>query len=134
EIPIRLAAFAGVVAVMAAWELRAPRRRQAAERPLRWSSNLGIVVLDTVLVRILVPTTAVGIALVAEERGWGLFHAFAVPTWIAVVLAIVILDLAIYLQHVLFHAVPVLWRLHRMHHADLAFDVTTGVRFHPVEI
>jgi sterol desaturase/sphingolipid hydroxylase (fatty acid hydroxylase superfamily) len=134
EIPIRLAAFAGVLAVMAAWELRAPRRRQAAERPLRWSSNLGIVVLDTVLVRILVPTTAVGIALVAEERGWGLFHAFAVPTWIAVVLAIVILDLAIYLQHVLFHAVPVLWRLHRMHHADLAFDVTTGVRFHPVEI
>ncbi len=134
EIPIRLAAFAGVLAVMAAWELRAPRRRQAAERPLRWSSNLGIVVLDTVLVRILVPTTAVGIALVAEERGWGLFHAFAVPTWIAVVLAIVVLDLAIYLQHVLFHAVPVLWRLHRMHHADLAFDVTTGVRFHPVEI
>jgi sterol desaturase/sphingolipid hydroxylase (fatty acid hydroxylase superfamily) len=134
EIPIRLAAFAGVLAAMAAWELWAPRRRQVAERPLRWSSNLGIVVLDTVLVRILVPTTAVGIALVAEERGWGLFHAFAVPTWIAVVLAIVILDLAIYLQHVLFHAVPVLWRLHRMHHADLAFDVTTGVRFHPVEI
>ena len=134
EIPIRLAAFAGVLVLMAAWELLAPRRQQATERPLRWSSNLGIVVLDTVLVRILVPTTAVGIALLAEQRGWGLFHAFALPAWIAVVISLIILDLAIYLQHVLFHAVPVLWRLHRMHHADLAFDVTTGVRFHPVEI
>jgi sterol desaturase/sphingolipid hydroxylase (fatty acid hydroxylase superfamily) len=134
EIPIRLAAFAGVLAGMAAWELLAPRRPQAAERPLRWSSNLGIVVLDTILVRILVPTTAVGIALLAEQRGWGLFHSFAVPAWLAVLAAVIVLDLAIYLQHVLFHAVPALWRLHRMHHADLAFDVTTGVRFHPIEI
>ena len=134
EIPIRLAAFAGVLAVMAAWELLAPRRHQAAERPLRWSSNLGLVVLDTVLVRILVPTTAVGIALLAEERGWGLFHSFLPPSWLAVLVCVIVLDLAIYLQHVLFHAVPALWRLHRMHHADLAFDVTTGVRFHPIEI
>ncbi len=134
EIPIRLAAFAGVFVLMAAWELLAPRRHQAAERPLRWSSNLGLVVLDTVLVRILVPTTAVGIALLAEQRGWGLFHSFAVPDWLAVLVSVIVLDLAIYLQHVLFHAVPALWRLHRMHHADLAFDVTTGVRFHPIEI
>jgi sterol desaturase/sphingolipid hydroxylase (fatty acid hydroxylase superfamily) len=134
EIPIRLAAFAGVLAVMAAWELLAPRRPQATERPLRWSSNLGIVMLDTILVRILVPTTAVGLALLAEQRGWGLFHAFAVPGWLAIIASIIVLDLAIYLQHVLFHAVPALWRLHRMHHADLAFDVTTGVRFHPIEI
>ncbi len=134
EIPTRLAAFAGVLALMAAWELLAPRRHQAAERPLRWSSNLGLVVLDTVLVRILVPTTAVGIALLAEERGWGLFHSFLPPSWLAVLVCVIVLDLAIYLQHVLFHAVPALWRLHRMHHADLAFDVTTGVRFHPIEI
>jgi sterol desaturase/sphingolipid hydroxylase (fatty acid hydroxylase superfamily) len=134
EIPIRLAAFAGVLVLMAAWELLAPRRHHAAERPLRWSSNLGIVVLDTVLVRILVPTTAVGVALLAQARGWGLFHAFAVPAWLAVIASVILLDLAIYLQHVLFHAVPTLWRLHRMHHADLAFDVTTGVRFHPIEI
>jgi sterol desaturase/sphingolipid hydroxylase (fatty acid hydroxylase superfamily) len=134
EIPIRLAAFAGVLAGMAAWELLAPRRPQAAERPLRWSSNLGIVVLDTILVRILVPTTAVGIALLAEQRGWGLFHSFAVPAWLAVLAAVIVLDLAIYLQHVLFHAVPALWRLHRMHHADLDIDVTTGARFHPIEI
>jgi sterol desaturase/sphingolipid hydroxylase (fatty acid hydroxylase superfamily) len=134
EIPIRLAAFAGVFVLMAAWELLAPRRQQAAERLLRWPSNLGIVLLDTVLVRVLVPTTGVGIALLAEARGWGLFHAFAVPAWLAVIVCVVALDLAIYLQHVLFHAVPALWRLHRMHHADLAFDVTTGVRFHPIEI
>jgi sterol desaturase/sphingolipid hydroxylase (fatty acid hydroxylase superfamily) len=134
EIPVRLAAFAGVLIMMAVWELIAPRRHQAAERPLRWSSNLGIVVLDTVLVRILVPTTAVGVALLAEARGWGLFHAFAAPGWLAVLFCVIALDLAIYLQHVLFHAVPALWRLHRMHHADLAFDVTTGVRFHPLEI
>jgi sterol desaturase/sphingolipid hydroxylase (fatty acid hydroxylase superfamily) len=118
EIPIRLAAFAGVLVMMAAWELIAPRRQQAAERPLRWSSNLGVVVIDTLLVRILVPTTAVGIALLAEERGWGLFHWLAVPVWFAVVVCFIALDLAIYLQHVLFHAVPALWRLHRMHHAD----------------
>jgi sterol desaturase/sphingolipid hydroxylase (fatty acid hydroxylase superfamily) len=134
EIPIRLAAFAAVLAVMAAWELLAPRRPQATERPLRWSSNLGIVVLDTILVRILVPTTAVGIALLAEQRGWGLFHSFAALDWLAILASVIVLDLAIYLQHVLFHAVPALWRLHRMHHADLAFDVTTGVRFHPIEI
>jgi len=134
EIPIRLAAFAGVLVLMAAWEVIAPRRQQAAERPLRWSSNLGIVVVDTLLVRILVPTTTVGVALLAEQQGWGLFHAFAVPALLAVVVCVILLDLAIYLQHVLFHAVPVLWRLHRMHHADLAFDVTTGVRFHPAEI
>ena len=134
EIPIRLAAFAGVLVLMAAWELLAPRRHQAAERPLRWSSNLGIVLLDTVLVRILVPTTAVGVAFLAEARGWGVFHAFPVPAWLAVLTGVILLDLAIYLQHVLFHAVPALWRLHMVHHADLDFDVTTGVRFHPIEI
>jgi sterol desaturase/sphingolipid hydroxylase (fatty acid hydroxylase superfamily) len=134
EIPVRLAAFVGVLMIMAAWELLAPRRPQATERPLRWSSNLGIVALDTILVRILVPTTAVGIALLAEQRGWGVFHSFAAPDWLAILASVIVLDLAIYLQHVLFHAVPALWRLHRMHHADLAFDVTTGVRFHPIEI
>src|SRR5205807_8396894 len=84
--------------------------------------------------RSLVPATAVAIALLAEERGWGFFHAFAVPAWLAILASVIVLDLAIYLQHVLFHAVPALWRLHRMHHADLAFDVTTGLRFHPIEI
>ena len=84
--------------------------------------------------RIIFPTTAVGVALVAESKGWGLFHVMALPAWAAVVLGVILLDLAIYLQHVLVHAVPALWRLHRMHHADLEFDVTTGARFHPFEI
>jgi sterol desaturase/sphingolipid hydroxylase (fatty acid hydroxylase superfamily) len=131
---IRLLAFAGIFAVMAAWEIAAPRRNQRIWRGARWPSNIGVVVLDTVLVRLLFPTTAVGLALVAEAQGWGLFRALALPIWVGMPLAVMALDLAIYLQHVLFHAVPALWRLHRMHHADLEFDVTTGARFHPIEI
>ncbi|MGR3590379.1 MAG: sterol desaturase family protein [Limimaricola soesokkakensis] len=131
---IRLVAFLGVLAAMAFWEILAPRRRREIPRLLRWSNNLALVALDAVALRIAFPIVAVGLAVIAEERGWGLFNAFGTPGWIAVPLSVVVLDFAIYLQHVLFHAVPALWRLHRMHHADLEFDVTTGVRFHPVEI
>ena len=131
---IRLAVFAGILAAMAAWELHAPRREQRLGRGERWPGNIAVVVLDTLLVRLAFPVTAVGLALLAEARGWGLLNVFAVPAWAAVPLGVVLLDLAIYLQHVLFHAVPALWRLHRMHHADLEFDVTTGSRFHPIEI
>lgn len=131
---VRLAAFAAVFAVMALWELLAPRRTQAIGRAARWPSNIGVVILDTALVRILFPTTAVGLALLAQAKGFGLFNAWQVPDALAVVAAVVLLDLVIYLQHVLFHAVPALWRLHRMHHADLEFDLTTGARFHPIEI
>jgi sterol desaturase/sphingolipid hydroxylase (fatty acid hydroxylase superfamily) len=131
---IRLAAFAGIFAVMAGWEILLPRRAQKLGRGKRWPSNIGIVVLDTVLVRLAFPTTAVGLALLAEAGGWGLLHAISLPAWAGVLLAVMALDCAIYLQHVLFHAVPALWRLHRMHHADLEFDVTTGARFHPIEI
>ncbi len=134
ESEIRLGAFAGIFAAMALWELLAPRRAQAIGRIKRWPSNVGVVVLDTVLVRLVFPTAAIGIALLAEARGWGLFDALKAPTSLAVIASVVLLDLAIYLQHALFHAVPVLWRLHRMHHADLEFDVTTGARFHPLEI
>jgi sterol desaturase/sphingolipid hydroxylase (fatty acid hydroxylase superfamily) len=134
EALIRLVVFAGIFAVMAAWEILAPCRGQKLGRGTRWPSNIGIVVLDTVLVRLMFPTTAVGLALVAESQGWGLLHATNLPAWVSVLLAVAALDLAIYLQHVLFHAVPVLWRLHRMHHADLEIDVTTGARFHPIEI
>jgi sterol desaturase/sphingolipid hydroxylase (fatty acid hydroxylase superfamily) len=131
---IRLACFAGVLLLMALWEVLAPRRRLTASRPLRWASNLGLVALDTLLVRFLIPLGAVGVALLAAERGWGVLNNLALPAWLAVTLSVVALDLAIYLQHVMFHAVPLLWRLHRVHHADLDFDATTGVRFHPVEI
>jgi sterol desaturase/sphingolipid hydroxylase (fatty acid hydroxylase superfamily) len=131
---VRLIIFGAVLGAMAAWELGAPRRKQDIGRKTRWPSNLGIVLLDTLLVRLLFPMGAVGIAIGAEIRGWGLINALRVPAWVAIPAGIILLDLAIYLQHVLFHAIPALWRLHRMHHADLEFDVTTGVRFHPVEI
>jgi sterol desaturase/sphingolipid hydroxylase (fatty acid hydroxylase superfamily) len=131
---IRLGAFGGVFVVMAIWELAGPRRQQAIGRGWRWPSNLGVLLVDALLVRILFPTTAVGLALVAEARGFGLFNVFPLPALVGVMVSVIVLDLAIYLQHVLFHAAPALWRLHRMHHADLEFDVTTGLRFHPIEI
>ena len=119
---------------MALWEILAPRRRQAVGRRRRWPGNIGVVVVDTLILRLLFPTAAVGVALLGEARGWGLLNNLQLPGWLAVLATILVLDLAIYLQHVLFHAVPALWRLHRMHHADLEIDVTTGIRFHPVEI
>jgi sterol desaturase/sphingolipid hydroxylase (fatty acid hydroxylase superfamily) len=131
---IRLGAFGGVFIAMALWELFGPRRKLVIGRFARWPNNLGVVVVDTLLVRLVFPVTAVGVALFAEAHGWGLFHSVTIPAWMAVLASVVLLDLAIYFQHVLFHAVPALWRLHRMHHADLEFDVTTGLRFHPVEI
>jgi len=112
----------------------APRRKRAFSRLTRWPNNIGIVVFNTVVMRVLFPTAAVGMALAAEANGWGLFNTFVVPEFLAVVMAVVIMDFAIYLQHVLVHAVPALWRLHHMHHADLDYDVTTGARFHPIEI
>ncbi|SHE59598.1 Sterol desaturase/sphingolipid hydroxylase, fatty acid hydroxylase superfamily [Microbulbifer donghaiensis] len=134
EPAIRLAFFLGVFAVMATWEAMKPRRNQEIPRLLRWPNNLGIVVANTAILRLAIPLIPVGLALVAEERGWGLFNIVAAPRWLAVTASLLILDFAIYLQHVMFHAVPVLWRLHRMHHADLEFDVTTGLRFHPIEV
>lgn len=131
---IRLGAFAGVLGILATAELLAPRRRQAIGRARRWPANLGLVAIDTLLVRLLFPVAAVGAAIFAEERGWGLFNHLNWPTWLEVGATVILLDLLIYAQHVLFHAVPMLWRLHRVHHADLEFDVTTGLRFHPGEI
>jgi sterol desaturase/sphingolipid hydroxylase (fatty acid hydroxylase superfamily) len=135
EPAVRVAIFAGAFALIAACEIVGPRRPLTVPRRSRWAGNLAIVLLNTLLVRALLPVTAVGMAIVAEEHGWGLSHAFGpLPTWLVIAVTVVLLDLAIYLQHVLFHAVPILWRLHRMHHADLDVDVTTGARFHPIEI
>jgi len=131
---VRLGIFAAVFVAMALWELLTPRRPQAIGRNWRWPNNLGVLAVDALLVRVLLPIAAVGLALVVEAHGFGLFNIIALPTWASIVLSVILLDLAIYLQHVLFHAVPALWRLHRMHHADLEFDVTTGLRFHPIEI
>ena len=134
EAAVRLGFFFGVLVLMAAWEAATPRRERTQTRALRWTSNLGIVVVNTLLVRLLFPVLPVALALIADDRGWGLFNIVDAPTWLAVVLSVVLLDLLIYGQHVLVHFVPVLWRLHRMHHADLDIDVTTGARFHPLEI
>ncbi len=134
EPAIRLGCFFGILAVMALWEVAAPRRARSYLRWRRWPGNLGIVVLNSVLVKLVFPFAAVALAAAGEAKGWGLLNTIALPFWLKVVVAVVVLDFAIYLQHVLVHAVPALWRVHRMHHADLDFDVTTGARFHPVEI
>ncbi len=128
---IRLAAFAAIFAGVALAELVWPWRKPVA-RTRRWSSNLGIIAIDSLLVRLVFPVAAVGAALWAEGQGVGLFAGL--PFWLAVPSGVLLLDLAIYLQHRVFHAVPWLWRLHRMHHADTEFDTTTGLRFHPIEI
>lgn len=132
ELAVRLAGFVGVLALLAMAEAVFPRRRRLVRRLVRWPSNLAIVALDALLVRVLFPGAAIGVALALE--GHGLLPALGIGGAGAVALGVVLLDLAIYLQHRLFHAVPLLWRLHRMHHADLDFDVTTGLRFHPGEI
>jgi sterol desaturase/sphingolipid hydroxylase (fatty acid hydroxylase superfamily) len=134
ELIARIAAAGAVFAVMALWEVLAPRRPWSVGRWPRWPHNLGMVVIDAVAVRILIPGAAVGAALVAAGNGWGLFHVAGLRLSIASLLGFLALDLAIYAQHVAFHKVPLLWRLHRMHHADLDIDVTTGLRFHPIEI
>jgi sterol desaturase/sphingolipid hydroxylase (fatty acid hydroxylase superfamily) len=119
---------------MASWELAAPRRPLTTSKSTRWIGNIGIVLLNTVLLRLIFPTAAIGMALLAGERGWGLLNNLNLPFVISVVVSVALLDFAIYAQHVLFHAVPILWRLHLVHHADLDYDVTTGARFHPIEI
>ena len=101
---IRMAVFLGVLVTMAIWEMAAPRRRQEIPRLLRWTNNLALVVVDTILVRLTFPIVAVGLALLAEQRGWGFFNTFAVPGWLAVLASVIVLDLVIYLQHVIFHA------------------------------
>ena len=133
----RLGVFLGLFALFASLEALAPRRARSQPRSARWFTNLSIVVLDTLALRALaiaLPLLAVGATVDAGRMGWGLFNALDWPLWLEVVLAILILDLAIWAQHLVTHKVPILWRFHRVHHADRDFDVTTALRFHPVEI
>lgn len=134
EPAIRLAFFFGIFIVMAIWELIAPRRALTVSRIVRWSNNLGLVILNSIILRLLFPAAAVGVAVFASENGWGLLNYYSLPFALSVVLAVIAMDFIIYLQHVLVHAVPALWRLHRVHHADLDYDLTTGARFHTIEI
>lgn len=131
---IRLGFFFGVFALVALWEILAPRRALTVPKAVRWANNLGLVVLNTLVLRLLFPAAAVGMAAFAAAQGWGILNYLEISLWLSVPLSVVALDLAIYLQHVMIHAVPALWRLHRVHHADLDYDLTTGARFHPLEI
>ncbi len=134
EKTIRMSFFFGMLALMGLWEVLVPRRALTVSKALRWGNNLALVFLNSFLLRLLFPAAAVGMAAFAAEQGWGLLHYFEVPWLPALVISVVVMDFVIYLQHVMVHAVPVLWRLHRVHHADPDFDVTTGARFHPIEI
>ena len=134
EKTIRLSFFVGMLLIMAVWEIIAPRRALTVSKAVRWVNNLGLVFFNSFVVRIVLPATAVGVAKIAVENDWGLFNLVEVPIGLAVLASVVIMDFVIYLQHVMVHAVPVLWRLHRVHHADLDYDVTTGARFHTLEI
>lgn len=134
EIYVRLGFFGGIFFCMAVWEMLAPRRMLRQAKKVRWANNIGLTVFNGILLRIVFPVAAVGTAVAAHENGWGLFNRMDAPLWLKGAVSIMVLDLAIYTQHVVFHKVPVLWRLHRMHHTDLDLDVTSGARFHPVEI
>jgi len=134
EALLRLGSFAAIFVTMALSEVLAPRRPLSVPRLQRWTSNISLLVLNSLLLRLLFPAAAVGIAYTAAEAGWGLFNQVNLPYWLEVILAVLLLDLAIYLQHLLMHRVPLLWRLHRVHHADLDIDLTTGSRFHTLEI
>lgn len=131
---LRLGVFIGVFAAMAAWERFAPKRHLLESRPSRWTTNWMIAVIDTLVVRLLFPLAAVGAALDASAQGWGLFTWLDAPFWLAFVVSLVVFDFAVWAQHVVMHKVPVLWRLHQVHHADRDLDVTTAIRFHPIEI
>lgn len=134
ETVIRLGVFFSVLLVIAGLEVLFPRRQLKLSKGLRWRNNLALVVLDAIVLRLLFPAALVGFTLFANNNGWGLFNYFQVPLLIAAIVSVIILDLVIYLQHVMVHAVPLFWRVHRVHHADLDYDVTTGTRFHPFEI
>ena len=134
ETALRMGVFAGVLLLMAMWEHRSPVRLDQPSRGVRWLSNIGLLLVGVVFLRVAFPLLAVGVALWAETSGFGVFNALETPSWIAGLACIVLLDLAIYGQHVALHRVPILWRLHRVHHSDTGFDVTTALRFHPGEI
>jgi len=134
EKAIRMGFFFGILAIMAIWELLAPRRALTVSKTVRWLNNIGLVFLNSAIVRLIFPIAAIGLAAFAQEHGWGLLNYFQINHVLAIVISVIFMDFIIYLQHVMVHAIPLLWRLHRVHHADLDYDVTTGSRFHTIEI
>ncbi len=134
EVLLRIGVFTGVFILLAVWELSFPRRVLHVKKSYRWLNNMAVFVVGGVVSRLLFPAALVGVAMVAQNKQWGVFYQLALPLWISVLLSVVVLDAAVWLQHLVMHKVPILWRLHRMHHADQDIDVSTGLRFHPFEI
>ncbi|MBA3815643.1 MAG: sterol desaturase family protein [Parachlamydiaceae bacterium] len=134
-VQLRVVIFMGIFLILALGELVFPKRVKAqVSQKTRWISNIGIVLLDNFLMRLILPIMAIDMAIFAQKMNWGIFNLIEIPFWLNLILTIVILDFIIYLQHVMFHTFPLFWRVHRMHHADVDFDVTTGIRFHPIEV
>jgi len=134
EAAIRMSFFVGIFLAVALVELIVPRRALTTSKKSRWFGNIGIVFIDTFMLRLLAPAGAVGVSVWIGHQGWGLLNTVEWPFWLELVITVIVLDFVVYMQHLMFHAVPILWRLHMMHHADLDIDLTTGTRFHPLEI
>ncbi|MDZ4185334.1 MAG: sterol desaturase family protein [Desulfuromonadales bacterium] len=134
EVVWRIVSFSAILFAIGLWEILAPRRPLTTRKSQRWFANLSMIAIATLVVRLTFPLLPVGLAIIAQEQGWGIFNFVSLPPWLEIILAVVLLDFVIYLQHVMFHFLPVLWRLHRMHHSDLDLDASSGNRFHPVEI
>jgi sterol desaturase/sphingolipid hydroxylase (fatty acid hydroxylase superfamily) len=131
---VRFSFFFGMLLIMGGWELFAPRRVPTISKTSRWVNNLGLIMLNGFVLRLVVPIASTGMALFAQQNGWGILNYYAVPKIANILISIIVLDFIIYMQHVMVHAVPLFWRFHRVHHADLDYDVTTGARFHTFEI
>ena len=134
ETAIRLSFFFGIFLLVALWEVLTPRRPLNYSKPVRWYSNIGLVFINSIVMRYLFPNIASGLAILASQRGWGLFNNYNIPYTFVIIISLLLQDGAIYIQHAMFHYLPLLWRFHRMHHTDTDLDVTSGARFHPVEI
>lgn len=134
ELTIKLAVFFGIFFLMAVWEKLAPCRVLTVSKNLRWTNNLGLVLLNSIVLRLVFPAGGVGVAVFVQQQGWGLLNYYQIPPLASIAISVVVMDFIIYLQHIMMHAVPVFWRVHRAHHADLDYDLTTGIRFHPIEI
>ncbi len=131
---IRFLFFVTSFCLFACWEWMAPRKALTQNKAVRWSNNLALIALNSALLSFAMPLLAFQAALIASSHGWGLFNLIALPWWFEILLTVILLDMTIYIQHLVFHRIPILWRFHRMHHADQDIDLTTGSRFHPVEI
>ncbi len=133
EAIVRLSVFAGIFLIMALLEIAMPRKQPVLAKGARWFTNISLVIVNTLALRLIMPILAVGMADYAAARGWGLLALVDLPLWVEILIAFLLLDMLIYAQHIAFHKVPILWRFHKVHHADRDLDVTSGARFHPAE-